>query len=357
MARRVGYRCSMPTCRAPTSGPSDTRASGASNVGVAAHITAAARDGPRYDEHLSSQERQAFDNGIWLCQGHAKVIDDDENRYTRDLLIAWRGTAEDRAREELGFPMLGISGGSRRLVAHRRTLASDQDQLREGVHNFLFDVGAPYAWGDYYELVRMVLYELALNSVEHGDAQAVELESRAGMVTLRDQGQQFGIDNLRASGEGGHQSITDLETDAAGTFALMYRFTRGYNEWCVVDQIVSDGANTPCGILAPGLGRNELEFVASEVRRLKDCPEVHLYPGRLWSYSDWGPVLRRVEAELGGRRLIVHGVRHNSPMARLITRHVPRAISRSLTGVPRLLCATTGWAGPASGGSRRVPQD
>ena len=325
LARRAGYRCSMPTCRAPTSGPSDTRASGASNVGVAAHITAASPGGPRYDEQLSSQERQVFDNGIWLCQNHAKMIDDDEIRYTRDLLIDWRGAAEERAREEQGLPMLRVSGGSRRLVAHRRTLGPDQAELREGVHDFLVDVGAPYAWGDHYELVRMVLYELALNSVEHGGTQAVELESRAGMVTIRDQGQRFGVDDLRAGGEGGYQSITDLETDAAGTFALMYRFARGFNEWCVVDQIVSDGANTPCGILAPGLGRNELEFVASEVRRLTDCPEVHLYPGRLWSYSDWGPVLRRLEAELGGRRLIVHGVRHNSQMARLILRHVPGA--------------------------------
>ncbi len=190
---------------------------------------------------------------------------------------------------------------------------------------FLTDIGATFAWGNHYDLVRMVLYELALNAVEHGNAQEVELHSRAGIVTMRDWGQRFGIDNLRTGGEGGHQAIIDLETDAAGTFVLMYRFGGGCNEWSVVDQIVSDGSNTPCGILAPGLGRNELEFVASEVRRLDDCTEIHLYPGQLWSYSDWGPVLRRLEGELGGRRLIVHGVRDNSQMARLIRRRMPEA--------------------------------
>src|SRR5207248_2805074 len=143
------------------------------------------------------------------------------------------------------------------------------------------------------------------------------------MVTMRDNGRRFGIDELRKGGTGGYQAITDLETDAAGTFALVYRGGDNYNEWCVIDQVLSDGANTPCGILAPGLGRYEVEYAVSEVRRLHDCPEIHLYPGRLWSYSDWNPVLVRLKGELGDRALVVHGVRNNTQMARLILRYLP----------------------------------
>jgi hypothetical protein len=294
-------------------------------VGVAAHISAARPGGPRYDPSLSREERQALNNGIWLCQNHAKIVDDDEARYTRELLIAWRATAEDLAREEQGLPMLGMAGGSRKLVAYRTQFGRDLLNLREGIHDFLEDVGATRAWGDHYDLVRMVLYELALNAIEHGTAQQVEIESRPGMVMMRDRGQRFGIDDLRKGGDGGYQSITDLETDAAGTFSLVYRDGHGLNEWSVIDQVISDGANTPCGILAPGLGRYEVEYAVSEVRRLQDCPEVHLYPGRLWSYSDWTPVLRRIKDELGSRVLVVHGVRNNTQMARLILRHVPEA--------------------------------
>jgi hypothetical protein len=66
---RAGNRCSDPNCRALTSGPQvdDTKAV---NVGVAAHITAAAPGGPRFDPNLSPRERADASNGIWLCQTH-----------------------------------------------------------------------------------------------------------------------------------------------------------------------------------------------------------------------------------------------------------------------------------------------
>ena len=44
LARRVGYLCSNPSCRKPTSGP-QTDPAKAINLGVAAHITAASLGG------------------------------------------------------------------------------------------------------------------------------------------------------------------------------------------------------------------------------------------------------------------------------------------------------------------------
>ena len=69
LAGRVGWRCSNPACRAPTTGPS-TNTESISNVGEAAHITAAARRGPRFDPGLTYLERMAVANGIWLCRVH-----------------------------------------------------------------------------------------------------------------------------------------------------------------------------------------------------------------------------------------------------------------------------------------------
>lgn len=96
LARRVGYLCSNPNCRKLTSGP-QTDPTKALNIGVAAHITAASSGGCRYNASLSSQERKSVINGIWLCQNCAKLIDNDEQKYTVELLLEWKKTAEQQA--------------------------------------------------------------------------------------------------------------------------------------------------------------------------------------------------------------------------------------------------------------------
>jgi hypothetical protein len=100
LARRAGDRCSRPTCRRATSGP-DLDPEGFSNVGVAAHITAASPGGPRYDPTLTPTERSGATNGIWLCQDDAHLVDADEERYPVELLHLWKTEAEDRARTML----------------------------------------------------------------------------------------------------------------------------------------------------------------------------------------------------------------------------------------------------------------
>lgn len=103
LAMRVGHRCSKPDCRVPTSGPTDNPR-GASNIGKAAHITAAARGGPRYDPGMTPGERRSIANGIWLCSNCADAIDKDTSRFTGKLLTTWKARAEHEAREEQGKP-------------------------------------------------------------------------------------------------------------------------------------------------------------------------------------------------------------------------------------------------------------
>ena len=102
LSRRVNLCCSNPGCGKPTAGP-HTDPTRALNIGVAAHITAAAPRGPRYDITLSNAERAAFDNGIWLCQNCAKLIDNDPTRFPATLLRRWKAKAETKA-------MNGLSG-------------------------------------------------------------------------------------------------------------------------------------------------------------------------------------------------------------------------------------------------------
>jgi len=97
LARRVGMRCSNPNCRQPTSGPQQDPAKSV-NVGVAAHVTAASKGGPRYDSLLSKEDRRSIENAIWLCQVCAKLIDNDPLVYTSDLLRQWKRLSEEAAR-------------------------------------------------------------------------------------------------------------------------------------------------------------------------------------------------------------------------------------------------------------------
>ena len=118
LAARTGNTCSNPDCRALTSGPQDDTAK-TLNVGVAAHITGAAEGGERYDPMLSSEERRHPDNGIWLCQTCAKLVDNDASRFTETLLRAWKQIAEDRALRSIGktFTPIAESDSKRKLRA------------------------------------------------------------------------------------------------------------------------------------------------------------------------------------------------------------------------------------------------
>lgn len=91
LAARVGNLCSNPDCHALTSGPHE-----------AAHMTAAAPGGPRYDASLTPEQRSSIENAIWLCQNCAALIDSDPVRFPMALLREWKAQAEEAARSGMG---------------------------------------------------------------------------------------------------------------------------------------------------------------------------------------------------------------------------------------------------------------
>ncbi len=101
LAARAGYRCSMTGCGAATVGPSDEGSEAVVSVGVAAHISAAAPNGRRYDCNMTTAERSDIRNGIWLCNTHSVEIDRDESRYKPDLLRNMKAERERHAASEL----------------------------------------------------------------------------------------------------------------------------------------------------------------------------------------------------------------------------------------------------------------
>lgn len=108
LAKRVGYRCSNPSCRVNTIGPK-TEEDQSLNLGVASHITAASEGGPRYDSTLTSGQRKSLENGIWTCIRCSVLVDKDPSPYSTETLCQWKSHAEKEAKNSLLSPQFSGS--------------------------------------------------------------------------------------------------------------------------------------------------------------------------------------------------------------------------------------------------------
>ena len=101
LAKRVAMRCSNPNCRIITSGP-HTDPERFDSIGEAAHIEAAAADGPRANPSKTAAQLRSIENAIWLCVKCHTRIDKDPNRFSVAELLRWKVEAERWAEEAIG---------------------------------------------------------------------------------------------------------------------------------------------------------------------------------------------------------------------------------------------------------------
>jgi hypothetical protein len=93
LAIRAAHFCSNPGCLRLTAGPhSDIEKS--LSTGHAAHIHAAAPNGPRYDPQQTTAQRQAIANAIWLCRVCGDLVDKDAGSHSADTLREWKRNHE-----------------------------------------------------------------------------------------------------------------------------------------------------------------------------------------------------------------------------------------------------------------------
>ena len=102
--KRSGGKCCM--CGATTFGPHTGRHDKFQNIGQAAHISAAAPGGPRYDRKMAAEERTSAKNGMWLCSNCHSQIDRDTDRFPLPVLRKIKREAEERARKEVGVAVV-----------------------------------------------------------------------------------------------------------------------------------------------------------------------------------------------------------------------------------------------------------
>ena len=101
LREHVAGLCSNPSCRVLTT---SSQIDGISlcNVGVAAHICAAAPGGPRYRATQTKDERVSYENGVWLCRTCSTLIDVDDKAFQECFLRSWKEQAKNYARDNLG---------------------------------------------------------------------------------------------------------------------------------------------------------------------------------------------------------------------------------------------------------------
>ena len=104
LADRAGHRCSL--CKSATIGPSAESTESTTNLGVAAHIAAAApgSSARRHDPAISSAQRSSIENGIWLCQTCHKLVDSDEVEFPAEKLYEIKRAHEAAVAETIGRP-------------------------------------------------------------------------------------------------------------------------------------------------------------------------------------------------------------------------------------------------------------
>lgn len=102
LAKRASFICSNPDCRCLTVAASEMDNMKFLYTGKAAHITAAAEGGPRYDKILTSEKRSDISNAIFLCSNCADLI--DKNRgidFPPTILLEWKSKHETWVRNNL----------------------------------------------------------------------------------------------------------------------------------------------------------------------------------------------------------------------------------------------------------------
>jgi hypothetical protein len=100
--QRSGARCARPECGRDTLGPSKTLKEKGQILGEAAHIKAASPGGARYDSSQSEEERHSAENGLWLCERCASLVDKNDGAdFSVGELKTWKIASEKAALERL----------------------------------------------------------------------------------------------------------------------------------------------------------------------------------------------------------------------------------------------------------------
>jgi hypothetical protein len=277
LAARAGHACSYPGCEAPTSGPSNEGPLAKTNTGDAAHI-AAASGGPgarRVVPKMTPDQLGSIENGIWLCKQHHKIVDTDEVRFTISVLKDMKALAEKRA--QLRQALQSLNPNEYDLLEHNMEITSAN--LKElTIADAFSDAAIPLLWGkEVSAAARDFVFEISQNALTHGGATRVSLNINPKTMTLKDDGSDFDLANLKSAAKprGGASALKILESFGA-RLIFARRYSNG-NEY-VLQYLRSHAdvvAETPCHARVETWNREE-PFKLTDLHRVSGCETVHI---------------------------------------------------------------------------------
>ena len=97
---RAAGMCSMPGCRKQLFIDA-TETDDETLIGEMCHIVADSGDGPRGKSELTQEQRDKYGNLILLCRNHHREVDQQENKYTVDVLLEMKSSHEAWIRSRL----------------------------------------------------------------------------------------------------------------------------------------------------------------------------------------------------------------------------------------------------------------
>ena len=141
---RSGNRCAI--CRVPLV-VEQTAQDSESVVGDECHIVSASHSGPRHEPDFPSEQFDALDNLILLCATHHKMVDDQQETYTAEVVRSIKrnheGWVETKLRDDPTPPPVRIRRIRQNIPSHLPRVSSGKELLAiaagASAHYFNYD--------------------------------------------------------------------------------------------------------------------------------------------------------------------------------------------------------------------------
>lgn len=306
---RAGNACSYPGCEQLTQGPKS--ANGVVNTGTACHIYPASTNGPRGSLSLPVEiERDGYNNGVWMCAYHGRLIDADDGRFPPATLTAYRGRAELRAAKLQAAANWGNESQS--LFKIRREIDLEGEtrgkgaqlsaEVLESLSETLEDGGIAAEWGGQQKHdIWMLFAEISLNTVKHGEARRVFITVNQNDVALEVPGETFDLCSAPSGAGGGVRSLAPFsELDENATLSL-----NSIKEDTGIKYVITHREYAahcdPCSIMTRAPHHEDYLYEID----LADCRVVNVFVSRYHMLSDEYQIVNTIRKALDNAELVI----------------------------------------------------
>lgn len=114
---RSGGICAHPDCQQQLIVNATNKNDPDTLVGEIAHIFSYSNGGPRPNPDKTQQQLNEYDNLIFLCRNHHRIVDTQEHTYTVDMLLKWKREHEQLMAQRIADKVPEITSAEIDMVA------------------------------------------------------------------------------------------------------------------------------------------------------------------------------------------------------------------------------------------------